>query len=147
MASLLRGDQPLTAAERRMAVRVAVVIAIPLALIVCVTLVGGFLIFRSKTNEKISTNREAIVSVRALTEDLVAERQAREKAIAEAVFRTCVDNEAQDAVLVDILDKTIRSLLRGPQTVARDAYIQNLRDAIRAREPANEPECKIPAGG
>jgi hypothetical protein len=61
------------------------------------------------------------------------------------VFRTCVDNEAQDAVLVDILDKTIRNLLRAPRTVARDAYIQNLRDAIRAREPPNEPECKIPA--
>jgi hypothetical protein len=130
-----------------MALRVATVIAIPLALIVCVTLVGGFLIYRSKTNARINTNKEAIVSVRALTEDLVEERRAREKAIAEAVFRTCVDNEAQDAVLVNILDKTIRSLQRGPQTVARDAYIQNLRDAIRAREPVNEPECQIPAGG
>ena len=78
VASLLRGDQPLTAAERRMALRVAVVIAIPLALIVCVTLVGGFLVYRSKTNAKINTNKDAIASVRALTEDLVAERRARE---------------------------------------------------------------------
>jgi hypothetical protein len=130
-----------------MALRVATVIAIPLALIVCFTLVGGFLIYRSKTNDRIHANKDAIVSVRKLTEDLLDERRAREKAIAEAVFRTCVDNEAQDAVLVDILDKTIRSLQRGPRTVARDAYIQNLRDAIRAREPVNEPECKIPAGG
>ena len=81
VASLLRGDQPLTAAERRMAVRVAVVIAIPLALIVCVTLVGGFLVFRSKTNEKITTNREAIVSVRALTEDLVHDRKPESRRI------------------------------------------------------------------
>lgn len=130
-----------------MALRVAVVIAIPLALIVCVTLVGGFLIYRSKTNDKIASNRDAIVSVRKLTEDLAQERRDREQAIAEAVFRTCVENEAQDSVLVDILTKTISSLQNAPRTVARDAYIQNLRDAIRAREPLNEPECKIPAGG
>jgi hypothetical protein len=137
-----------------MVFRVATVIAIPMATILVLALLGGFLVYRNQTNERlaagresIKNNREQINRIAKLTLDLDAERRGREQAIARAAFLACVQNEAQDAVLVDILNKTIEAVLRAPPTDARAAYIQNLRDAIRAREPMDEPECKIPPGG
>jgi hypothetical protein len=131
------------------------VIAIPLALITAMALVVGALFFQGQINGQIKQNREAITradsAIRAnkrLARRINNERKGRDAAIAAAVFRECQENELQDNVLVNqVLRPTIQGLERRPnQTPELRAFIANLRQAILAREPPGEKDCKLPGG-
>lgn len=149
------GSRELTADERRLVLRSITVIAIPLALITAMALVVGALFFQGQINGQLTQNREAITradsAIRAnkqLARRINNERKARDAAIAAAVFRECQENELQDNVLVNqVLRPTIRGLEGQPnQTPELRAFIANLRQAILAREPPGEKDCKLPGG-
>jgi hypothetical protein len=149
------GSRELTEDERRLVLRSMTVIAIPLALITAMALVVGALFFQGQINGQIKQNREAITradsAIRAnkrLARRINNERKGRDAAIAAAVFRECQENELQDNVLVNqVLRPTIQGLERRPnQTPELRAFIANLRQAILAREPPGEKDCKLPGG-
>lgn len=149
------GSRELTVDERRLVLRSMTVIAIPLALITTFALVIGFLFFRGQINGQIGQNREAILRAdeaiaahKKLTAELNAQSARFDRKIAIAVFNECVQNEAQDNVLVNqVLRPTIQGLEHSQnQTPELQAFVANLRQAILAREPPGEKDCKLPGG-
>lgn len=149
------GDRELSPEERRLVLRFAAVIAIPLALITTLALVAGFFVFKGQLDGQVKRNREAIqradeaiVANKELARQVSKESKARASAIAQAVFHECVENELQDNVLVNqVLRPTIQGLkdaqARNPSPDLR-AYIESLSQAVLAREPPDEKDCVLP---
>lgn len=151
----LLGDRELTRDERRLVLRFAGVIAIPLALITMFALLAGFAVFRGQINGQVRQNKQAIVRAdeaimanKKLARQVSEESKERASAIAQAVFHECVENELQDNVLVNqVLRPTIRALERNTDTSPElQRYVDSLKLAVTAREPPDEPECKLPGG-
>jgi hypothetical protein len=149
------GSRKLTEDERRLVLRSMTVIAIPLALITTLALTVGFLFFEGKLNGQIHQNREAILRAdeaiaahKKLTAQLNNQARLFDRKIAQAVFDECVQNEAQDNVLVNqVLRPTIQGLRQADaQNPSPDLerYIQTLTQAILAREPPDEKDCQLP---
>ena len=71
----------------------------------------------------------------------------RARQLDELLFRQCVANEIQDAVIVDQLRAAKR---RARATLPKGAellfQLQVLNDGINALEPADEPDCQPPKG-
>jgi len=149
------GDRELTPEERRLVLRSMAVIAIPLALITAFALILGALVFKGQLDGQVKRNREAIqradeaiVANKMLARQVSSESKARASAIAQAVFHECVENELQDSVLVNlVLRPTIQGLREAQtQNPSQDLgrYIENLSQAVLAREPPNEKDCVLP---
>jgi hypothetical protein len=151
---LLRTNgQPLTASERRLVLRAMALIAIPLAAFTLfVMLIGGALVsleLRDRARESEQVAREAKAAAFAsarLAIRLDDEQQARTQALTQLAYDNCVENENQDAAN-DLLFAKVQALIsQGPPTRARNELLAVLRETRAAREPPNEPGCKIPAG-
>lgn len=151
------GDRELTAEERRLILRFGAAIAIPLAMITASALIVGALFFQGQINGQIDQNSEAIsraetanAATKNLAKRINRERRTTDKAIAQAVFHECVENELQDNVLVaQVLRPTIQALKRAQQqnpSPQLRRYIENLSLAILAREPPGERDCQLPGG-
>lgn len=143
--------QPLTKEERRLVLRYAFVIAIPLATIAAAGLLIGLFYVRHQLNDQIRTNKTAIMRVDALTRELNDERASRERdigravrSIAQASFKECVENEAQDAANAALFRKVRTLILQGPQTNASQSLLDSITDTINAREPPGEKPCVLP---
>lgn len=145
----------LTPEEKKLAwqygLRIALAIAIPMAtIVVFVLLVGGFYV-RHQLNDQIRTNKASVMRVDALTRELNNERKSREsdigvavRQIAQASFKECVENEAQDAANAALFRKVRTLVSQGPSTPARDELLNAITDTINAREPPNEKPCVLP---
>lgn len=138
--------EPLSEDERRLALRVTAIVAIPLATIVVVALGIAFLAYRDVTNDRIVDNQEAIERLDVLTVELTRERRDREAAISRAVYDVCLANERQDAILVEQLRGAKRRALLAPPSALRREIIEDLEQGIDALEPPGELECRIPRG-
>ena len=131
--------------------RVAAIIAIPLALICLLGLlvVGGVAL--TYTQNAISDNEAAIREARAATQrtrDLAvamnADRKVNEHRLGWAVYDECIENENQDAALAKLLRKVRDLTAQGEPSAARTALLQSIQETIDAREPPGEKDCTIP---
>jgi hypothetical protein len=145
-----RGE-PLSDEERRLVLRFAFVIAIPLATIAAAGLLIGLFYVRHQLKDQIRTNQTAIMRVNILTRELNEERKSRERDIGEAVrsiarasFKECVENEAQDAANAALFRKVRALVAQGSPSAARDTLLDAITDTINAREPRGEKPCVLP---
>ena len=128
----------LTPEERKLALRIATVFAIPMALVMVIPLfVAGYL-YNDITNDRISGNR-------ALIQEVDRERVERTQAINDFVYSQCLEAEVRDAVAVTQFHSDIRiAKANFPPGSLLDEWIQVRRDGIVALEPPNESDCDPP---
>ena len=124
--------------DRKLALRIAAVFAIPMALIMVIPLIAGVIFYSHIANSRIEDNRKLIAEVER-------ERVDRTEAINEFVYGQCLQNEVRDVVIVAQLkaakQRTIASLPPGP---LRRGQLEVLNDGIFALEPPDEPDCEPP---
>ena len=135
----LFGKAPSTPEERRLALRIAVIFAIPMAFIMLIPLVVGGLIYRHNTE---AWHRED----RALIQRVERERIERSIAINSFVYHQCLEGEIRDVVITQQLQAAIkraRASLPAGSALLRQ-QVQVLKDGINVLEPADEPDCVPP---
>ena len=132
------GGKPSTPEERRLALRIAAIFAVPMALILVIPLVAAAWVYRHETQARLNEDR-------ALISRVEQERIERSRAINTFVYHQCLEAEVRDVVLVQQLQAAIKraraSLRDGPLLRAQ---IQTLKDGINVLEPAGEPDCSPP---
>lgn len=134
----LFGKAPSTPEERQLALRIAIIFAIPMAFIMLIPLVIGGAIYRHNTQ---AWHRED----RALIQRVNSERLERARAINEFVYEQCIQAEIRDVVLTQQLQAAIkRTRASLPDGALRRQQIQVLQDGINVLEPAGEPDCTPP---
>lgn len=150
---LLNRQRPLDADERRLVLRVSEIVAIAVTMIALIPLGIGFLIYQRHADEQFQANAKAIAAAedanaraRALTRRLDSERRDRERAIAQAVFDECTQNEEQDAIFASFLRGWIRIASESPPSKLRNRVLQDWQEQLRAVEPPGEPDCRVPGG-
>ena len=134
----LFGGRPTTREEQQLAMRIAAIFAIPMALIMVIPLIAGFLFYRHVTNDRLKDNKELIATVSR-------ERIERSRAINGFVFDQCVNAEVRDVVTVEQYRADIRlAKAYFPKGQILDNWIQTRLDGIAALEPVGEPDCQPP---
>jgi hypothetical protein len=128
----------MTAAERKLALRISAIYAIPVTLIMVIPLIIGAFLYRDFTNDRITDNTRLIMRVEQ-------ERIERSRAINAFVYDQCIQSEVRDVIIVEQLRaaraRARQSLPAGP---LRTEQIEILTDGIVALEPPNEPDCEPP---
>jgi hypothetical protein len=135
----LFGGRPTTRDERTLALRIASIFAIPMAFIMVIPLIVGFLIYRHEVQARLHEDRH-------LVEQFREERIERSRAINEFVYEQCLQSEVRDVVIAEQLRAALQrvkaTLPAG--SLVRQTQEQILRDGIAALEPPNEPDCTPP---
>ena len=128
----------LSPADRRLALRIALVFAIPVTLIMMVPVVVGGVLYNEYNESRIGDNRESIRRVER-------ERIERTRAINEFLFSQCINSEVRDAVTVDQYRSDIKlAKANFPPSRLLDDWIQVRLDGIVALEPPGEQDCTPP---
>lgn len=135
----LFGGRPTTIEERRLALRIAAVFAIPMAFIMLIPLVVAAYVYRHETQARFNEDKALVAKVNR-------ERIDRAKALSEFVYQQCLEAEIRDVVITQQLRAAIkraRASLPADSAILRQ-QVQVLKDGINALEPAGEPDCKPP---
>lgn len=142
---------PLSAAERRLVLRVMTVTSIPLALITTAVLIAGGAFAVHQLRERTEANKDAIAQAKEAAQSaavlalrLDEQRDETANALAWQVYDQCVENENQDESNTALYRKVRTVVAQGPPTAARDALIEQLNESIDAREPEGEMDCPTP---
>jgi hypothetical protein len=135
----LIGGRPTTVEERRLALRIAAVFAIPISLIMVIPLIAGMWVYRHETQARLKDDRILIARVDR-------ERIERSRAINRFVYEQCIQAEIRDVVIVQQLQAAIaraRASLPAGSAILQH-QVQTLKDGILVLEPPDEPDCTPP---
>jgi len=133
------GGRPSTAEERKLALRIAAVFAIPMALIMVIPLIAGSLFYQHEVKARFNEDKKLVAVVER-------ERVQRARALNKFVFDQCVEAEIRDVVIVQQLRAAISRARASlpPGSVILRQQVQTLKDGIAVLEPPNEPDCTPP---
>lgn len=124
--------------DRKLAVRIAAVFAIPMALIMVIPLIAAGLLYNHITDSRIADNQKSISRVEQ-------ERIERTMAINGFLFEQCIQAEVRDAVTVAQYRSDIKiARANFPAGPLLDEWVQTRLDGIAALEPPDEIDCTPP---